>query len=358
MKRWILLAFVFLLSILAYHFKPVEWMDLYRYNIKYWDNVPVYTSILDFIEMQFYTEFDFLYGLSFLLAKKIGLTASVVNAFYVGLYYFTILYIVRALNIGSPISCRHIFIISFFCFFIAQPVTIFSISRQVSSMIMLFWALYFYNKGRKKYYVVFLVLSIFYHIGNLIVILPVVFSILYWKKIARMFRRKTTAKSFLQIGFISLCVLIFSRYLFQFVQQVLYSSGIFSLNERYEESYLSGVSDGSLGIHLSLGNLSTIAQYVILYVNISLVKDRKVIWCMCFCIYILMCLCFFNFEFLVRRYTIALAIPSALLLMKIYRERKGMASYSLFLVLLSLVTLVSNLTYKEYLFSFWGWLYE
>lgn len=158
------------LALLAYKFTPDEALDLYRYYQGIIE-IPLSTGIVTFIKDTIASRFDFIYFLSLFIIRKIHLSLHLVNAFYVGFFYFQV---INILNWGiKKHVVKNFKIILLFKFLVTSAVPfvfVFSISRMVAALAFFFWGINYLIRGNKLKFLLLCFIALFTHVGMIIYI--------------------------------------------------------------------------------------------------------------------------------------------------------------------------------------------
>ena len=315
---------MFILACMALIFHPDEELDLYRY----YENanmLSVDTSIWDYIKLQFLREGDFFYGVSFLLVKKIGLPISVVNFFYVGLYYWMIYKILSYYSTirESDYKFSWLFVyVAVFTFWAVQPILVFSISRQVSAIAIFYIGILYYLKGKPKVCFLFIVFSMFFHVGMFMFIILVMLGYYVYKlRLYNLFARRT---------FVWLIVvgLIISAINLSTVMNII-NNFSFIFSERYQNTYLGmEQDDSSMGLSLDM-----MLQILLLLMNLSILKNNNLLFSVGIVLYFALCFFATNMFFLVQRTFLFLPVFQGMMTLNYFRVSQKNETVNIYLLL-------------------------
>lgn len=163
-KKVVSFIIALIIGIMAFFFEGSSELDLSRYyeNAK---SIDTNQDIINFVKITFKNNFDFIYFLSFLIVNKIGLSVNFVNFFYVFLFYFYTLLIIDYLF--KNVNYHTVNLIKLYTILSAPILILFSISRNLAALSFFYIAIYMYLRKKKKYWL-FIVISIFTHVGMLI----------------------------------------------------------------------------------------------------------------------------------------------------------------------------------------------
>lgn len=231
---------IFFLAIMAFLITPVKDLDLYQY---YYDILPDAErySIPDYIELCIATNQDFMYIVSLMFIKGMGLPIQLVNFFYVGLYYLLIFKILSIVTQSYSLNfySRDYFIVIIATFFSALPILVFTISRTLAAIDILYIAIYYFLN--KKYYkgTFFAIFSILFHVVSILFIFVIAIGCIFnYLEISQKFNR--TLYRYIFWGSISLVLMFFVPRLLEQIQFFILSLNVFYVYEG--SSYLNDAS--------------------------------------------------------------------------------------------------------------------
>lgn len=333
---------ILILAFMAYIFSPNKDLDLYRW---YYEKIPAvaYQDLGIFISNRIETYSDFLYEVTCAIAYKNGISLSIVNSFYIGLYYYFIFKIIvyyRRLH-NIILSHRDEIYIIVFSFFSVLPILSFSIARMLASIDMLYIGIYFSLKKNYLFAIIFVLLSLLYHYGSVVFIisflLGAVFNVFQINKLVH-----TSLCRYLLYGsFGVLCFL--SSHILSEIQNLIVGAGF--LTSRYQESiYMTDLLHESVlqsnVLYLKFGKLFLI--FLLLEEIVYLKKDKFVgnIGVAFFLVY-----CFFlgSMDFLGDRIMMFIPIFNGIFMCHIICNRKIRREYPVRQYLFMMVSILMSL---------------
>lgn len=173
---------IFILALMAFIFSPNKDLDLYRYFNEVVPNVASQDLSL-YITERIENYSDFMYEVTCVIAYKNGLSLSLVNSFFVGMYYLLIFKIVRLYIRLHNIHLSHqeeTYII-FFSFFSVLPILSFSISRMLASIDMIYLGIYLSLNKKYLFALLFYLLSLLCHYGSIVFFLSLFVGFVFYK---------------------------------------------------------------------------------------------------------------------------------------------------------------------------------
>ena len=267
---------VIILAFWAYIFTPVKGLDLYYYYYEYLPEDKSYT-IPEFIMNQVETNNDFMYRVSLMAVDSIGMPIQLVNMFYVGLYYFLIYKILSCYIIKKKIrlSSNAVQFICISSFFSALPILVFSISRTLSAIVVLYIGIYLILNNKYVIGLIILFLSITFHIAALLFLFSLGSGLLF--NIFNFSRRINSHFLFkLSLGLLGVFFLLGLPVLFSQIQAFILSLNIFYTyagTKYFHEDSIS-LLDGDYLRYLTYGKLLLM---VVMYLCIISIKKSDIL---------------------------------------------------------------------------------
>ena len=316
---------------MAFFFHPDKELDLYRYyeiaNSAYFN-----MSFLDYIKEQFFTEFDFFYGLSFLLIKKIGLPIEIINSFYVTIYYWIICKIILLYISLSSIEFERKFYIDYviiLIFFVCQPVLIFSISRQLAAIDIFYIGLFYYLKKQYIKAYLWIFLSMFFHVGMFIFVVVFILSYIISKWSAFFNSKYYSIYILLAVIFVSTI---------NYSNIINFISNLNILPIRYQMTY----AQNTIAKTNSL-SLDQYMQIIILYINLVSIRKDRLLSSLGFLILLLLCFFKANMFFLMQRVFMFLPVFQGMFMINYFYQNLGNKYKSHFYILITFIAFLFSI---------------
>lgn len=218
-----------LITILAYIFEPARALDLYDIYYDLAPSLERYT-IYEFISKSIDSQSDFMYYISLMAFNNIGLSPRIMNMFYVCLYYLMIYKIVLLFIKKNKIqlSPREELFVVIAAFSSVLPIFVFSISRQLAAIDILFVGIYLLLKNKKILGCFICAFSLSFHLGNVIFIFILLTGLLFnYININRFV--KGTILRYCVLGIVGFFFLFYFPKFFIYIQSIVLDSELLLL---------------------------------------------------------------------------------------------------------------------------------
>jgi hypothetical protein len=145
-------------AILAFLFVPNKWLDLYRYYGEA-AKINIDQSLFAYIKQIYLSNFDFIYYVLLFVCKRLSLPVQLVTAFSVGLFYSQALILINTFQekFEYRLSIYTRIFVEIAALSSVSFILVFSLSRNITALVFLFFGLINLMKGKKRAYVYFLI---------------------------------------------------------------------------------------------------------------------------------------------------------------------------------------------------------
>lgn len=259
----------FFLGILAYLFVPDIAFDTYRY----YENALYLQKDLDvfaFVGFNFLRTFDFIYYLLQYFCIAFEIPIQFLTGISVGFLYFQSYQILEIINLNSNLKIKsfNYFVLSIVILFSVSFITVFSIGRNVTAFMFFSFALKYLLLDKKKLSILYLIFSLFTHIG--LILYLVIFYIGFY------FPAKRIKYFYKIIASISILLFLTSQYFIGVLFSVL--DALYFLKSDYNYNKYLEITDFTnvFGFTLGLGDkVMMISTSVLLLFSFFFIRDKK-----------------------------------------------------------------------------------
>lgn len=337
---------VFLLSaILAFLFVPDKALDLSRY---YNDAAYINTNqpLIAYIKQTYYSNFDFVYYILLFVSKRLSLPVQLVTALSVGLFYSQSVVLINVIQNKYDYQLNRIVrnLIDLFAILSVSFILVFSISRNISALVFLFFGLINFLRGNKRA-VIYFIIACFTHL----IIIPylIFFLIVYY--FSTHFPQKIIVRQILILILTVLC--INSLYIMNFIFGLISTMPFFEHYGRYMD-YLIFRKHETFS---SLGKWDIImfysAAFIMLYGLFLIRKYNALLW-VAYTFYLFLVVSI-SFSVTLTQRTLIILVPFGGLVVSAFLTQKNkplLASVFILLMLISILLFAINVySYRDFL---------